>query len=204
MSGPGNANVHSLDALKDVRLALLAFGERTSSALGELRTKIDRTLAWLGEDRPLYWREQELRAYDGVASARIAYETCRMRTVGGRHSECIEEKVAFQRAKVRLEFCKHKVELVRKWTIEAGQQADEYRGRASPLLRRVDEELPNVMAMLSRMIDALEAYADIHTADAESAAVSLGSADDSRNQLPGGIHRRTGGRGSCRAVLTFL
>ncbi len=178
MAGPGNANVHSLDALKDVRLALLACGERTSSALGELRSKIDRTLAWLQQDRPMYWQEQERRAYDGVASARIAFETCRMRTVGGRHSECIEEKISFQRAKVRLEFCKHKIDIVRKWTIEAGRQADEYRGRSSPLQRRIDDELPNVVAMVSRMIDALEAYADIHTADAEVPPVSLGSTDD--------------------------
>ena len=178
MSGPGNANVHSVDALRDVRLALIAFAERVDSALGELRTKIDRTVAWLEQDRPMYWREAERRAYDGVASARIAYETCRMRTVGGRHSECIEEKVAFQRSKLRLEFCQRKIEVVRRWGAEAGSQVDEYRGRSSPLQRRVDEEVPTVIAMLSRMIDSLEAYADIQTADDQSPAVSLGSADN--------------------------
>ncbi len=183
MSGPGNANVQSVDALRDVRLSLIAFGERASSALGELRSKIDRTLAWLQQDRPMYWREQERRAYDGVASARIAYETCRMRTVGGRHSECIEEKVAFQRAKVRLEFCQHKIEVVLRWTIEAGRQVDEYRGRSGPLKRRIDEEIPNVVAMLSRMIDALEAYAEIRSAQVESTPVSLGSADEPRERI---------------------
>ncbi len=178
MSGPGNANVQSVDALRDVRLALIAFGERTSSALGELRSKIDRTMAWLEQDRPLYWREQERRAYDSVATTRIAYETCRLRTVGGRHSECIEEKIAHQRAKARLEYCKQKIEVVRRWNVEASRQIDEYRGRAAPLQRRVDEELPNVVAMLSRMIDALEAYADIGPATTDP-AISLDSAEDS-------------------------
>lgn len=178
MSGPGNANVQSVDALRDVRLALIAFGERTSSAMGELRSKIDRTMAWLEQDRPLYWREQERRAYDNVATTRIAYETCRLRTVGGRHSECIEEKIAHQRAKARLDYCKQKIEVVRRWNIEASRQVDEYRGRASPLQRRVDEELPNVVAMLSRMIDALEAYADIGPATTDP-AISLSSAEDS-------------------------
>lgn len=178
MSGPGNANVQSVDALRDVRLALIAFAERTSSAMGELRSKIDRTMAWLEQDRPLYWREQERRAYDNVATTRIAYETCRLRTVGGRHSECIEEKIAHQRAKARLEYCKQKIEVVRRWNIEASRQVDEYRGRASPLQRRVDEELPNVVAMLSRMIDALEAYADIGPATSEP-GISLNSAEDS-------------------------
>ncbi|MEI8379437.1 MAG: hypothetical protein WCJ09_04855 [Planctomycetota bacterium] len=175
MSG-GQANIQSLDALRDMRLALITYGERTENALGELRSKIDRTMAWLQQDRPIYWRDQERRAYDGVASARIAYETCRMRTVGGRHSECIEEKVAFQRAKHRLEFCQHKMEVVRRWNVEAGRQVDEYRGRTGPLQRFLEDELPKILAKLSRMIDAIEAYANIQSPDS-GAAITLGSTD---------------------------
>ena len=178
MAGSGNANVQSLDALRDLRLALIAFGERTGTALGELRSKIDRTMAWLEQDRPLFWREQERRAYDGVASARVGYETCRMRTVGGRHSECIEEKIALQRAKVRLERCQQKMEVVRRWNVEAGRQVDEYRGRSGPLQRFLEDELPNVLAMLSRMIAAIEAYANVQPAASGETVVSLGSADD--------------------------
>jgi hypothetical protein len=196
MPGPGNANVQSLDALRDVRLSLIAFGDRTDSALGDLRSKIDRTMAWLQQDRPMYWQEQERRAYDGVASARIAYETCRMRTVGGRHSECIEEKIAFAKAKVRLEFCKHKIEVVRRWTMEAGRQVDEYRGRSGPLKRLIDEEVPNVVAMLSRMIDALEAYAEINAAPVETTPVSLGSGDEPRERVESTEPSPTGNDGS--------
>lgn len=177
MPGSGSANVRSLDALRDVRLSLIAFGERTGTALSELRSKIDRTLAWLQQDRPLYWREQERKAYDGVASTRIAYETCRMRTVGGRHSECIEEKIAHQRAKLRLEFCKQKCEVVRRWTAEASQQSDEYRGRSGPLQRCLEEEVPNLIAALGRMIESIEAYADVRS-DNQTEAVSIGASED--------------------------
>lgn len=170
---PTNANVQSLDALRDVRLALIAFQEKAEGAMGALRTKIDRTLAWLEQDRPLYWREQERRAYDGVATARVAYDTCRLRTVGGRHPECIEEKVALHRAKERLEYCQKKVDAVRRWNIEAGSQADDYRGRSGPLQRLLDEDVPNVVARLGRMIDAIEAYAEVNTAPTETAAVNL-------------------------------
>lgn len=182
MSG-GQANIQSLDALRDMRVALITYGERTENALGELRSKIDRTMAWLQQDRPIYWRDQERRAYDGVASARIAYETCRLRTVGGRHSECIEEKVAFQRAKHRLEFCQHKIEVVRRWNIEAGRQVDEYRGRTGPLQRFLEDELPKILAKLSRMIDAIEAYANIQSPDRD-AAISLGSTDADDDEVP--------------------
>ncbi len=173
MPAPGNANVQSLDALRDLRLALVLFQEKAVSAMGSLRTKIDRTRAWLEQDRPLYWRDQERRAYDGVATARVAYDTRRLQTVGGRHPECIEEKIALQRARARLEFCQQKVDLVRRVNVEMGQQSDDYRGRSGPLQRSLDEDIPNVLAMLSRMIDAIEAYAAVGVLPDDSATVRL-------------------------------
>jgi len=184
MPGPGSANVQSIDAVRDVRLALMSFHERTNSALDELRTKIDRTMAWLEQDRPLYWRDQERRAYDRVATTRIAYETCKMKTVGGRHPECIEEKVAHQRAKERLELCKHKVEVVRRWCVEASRQVDEFRGRCSPLKTALEQDVPNMVAMLGRMINSLEAYAEVQERPSTGATVSLGSDDDSKTPEP--------------------
>lgn len=173
MSAPSHANVQSLDALRDVRVALILFQERASAALGSLRTKIDRTRAWLEQDRPLYWRDQERKAYDRVASARVAFDMCRLRTVGGRHPECVEEKVALQRAKARLEYCQNKVDVVRRVNVEVGQQSDDYRGRSGPLQRLLDEDIPNVLAMLSRMIEAIEAYAAVGVLSEDSASVPL-------------------------------
>src|SRR5580658_5149122 len=98
MPGLQGANVQSVDALKDVRAALIKFQERATTAMGDLRQKIDRTVAWLELDRPNYWKDQERRAYDLLASTRVALDTCRLRTVGGRKSDCIEEKKAFERA----------------------------------------------------------------------------------------------------------
>ena len=166
-----NANVRSLDALRDVRLALIAFRERASSALGSVRSKIDRTRAWLEQDRPIYWAEQERRAYDGGATARVGYETCKLRTVAGRHPECIEEKIALQKAKARLEYCQQKIVTVRRWVIEAGRQSDDYRGRAGALQRLLEEDIPNVLARVSRMIDALEAYAEVGSVSGGEAAI---------------------------------
>ena len=68
MSGPLSANVHSVDAIKDVRIALIQFQERATNAMGDLRQKIDRTVNWLELDRPNYWKEQERRAYDLVGA----------------------------------------------------------------------------------------------------------------------------------------
>lgn len=160
MAGSQGANIHSVDALKDVRTALIKFQERAATALGDLRQKIDRTVSWLELDRPSYWRDQELRAFDQVASARVSYETCRLRTVGGRRSDCIEEKKAFEKAKLRMEYVRQKQAAVRKWMVQAGREANEYRARTSTFQRTIENEVPLMIAQLGRMIDAIEAYSE--------------------------------------------
>lgn len=155
------ANVHSLDALKDVRAALIRFQERAETAMSELRQKVDRTVDWLELDRPAYWKDQERRAYDEVATARVAYETCRLRTTGGRHSDCIEEKKAFERAEARMEYVRQKQEVVRKWMVQAGREANEYRAKTSTFQRAIENDVPLMIAQVGRMIDAIEAYAEI-------------------------------------------
>lgn len=158
MSGPQSANVHSVESVKDVRAAMIVFLERANNAMGELRQKVDRAVAWVELDRPNYWREQERRAYDLVASTRVAFETCRLRTVAGHRSDCIEEKKAFERAKRRMDYVREKQETVRKWLVQAGREANEYRARTSTFQRTLENDVPAMIAQLGRMIDAIEAY----------------------------------------------
>ena len=173
------ANIHTVDALKDFRVALILFQERALTALGDVRQKIDRTVSWLEMDRPSYWRDQEHRAYDLLATTRIAYETCRLRTVGGRKSDCIEEKKAFERAKIRMEYVREKQLAVKKWMVQAGREANEYRARTSVFQRMLENEVPLLIAQMGRMIDAIEAYSEIQTtkADAASLTTSVPSTD---------------------------
>ena len=161
MPGPQSANVHSVDAIRDVRSALVTFQERATTAMGELRQKIDRTQAWLELDRPNYWRDQERRAYDLVASTRVGLETCRLRTVAGRRSDCIEEKKAFEKAKMRMEYVREKQQAVRKWMVQSGREANEYRARTSTFQRMLEHDVPQMIAQLGRMIDAIERYSEM-------------------------------------------
>ncbi|MFZ4470900.1 MAG: hypothetical protein ACOYOZ_16675 [Pirellula sp.] len=160
MSGSTSANVHSVEAIKEVRTALILFQERASTAMGDLRQKIDRTIAWLELDRPNYWQEQERRAFDLVASTRVALDTCRLRTVAGRRSDCIEEKKAFEKAKMRMEYVREKQQAVRKWMVQAGKEANEYRSRTSSFQRTLENDVPLMIAQLGRMIEAIEGYSE--------------------------------------------
>lgn len=186
MSDPGSANVQSVDAIKDVRTALIKFHERATSAMGDLRQKIDRTVSWLELDRPNYWREQERRAYDLVASTRVALETCRLRTVGGRKSDCIEEKKAFERAKMRMEYVREKQQAVRKWMVQAGRETNEYRSRTSTFLRALEQDVPLMIAQLGRMIDAIEAYSESQSFNPSSPPTTSSSTNPDTDSLDPG------------------
>ncbi len=155
MSG---ARVHSTEALTDVRAALIQFADRARNALASLRQETRRTLRWLQDEQPQYWQNELRRSFDRVASARIAYETCRMRTIAGHRSACIEEKVAAQRAQRRLEYVQEQIDVTRRWGLQAADQSNEFFGKIGPLERTLDYELPLMIALIDRMLTAIEAY----------------------------------------------
>ena len=153
--------------------------------MGDLRQKVDRTVAWLELDRPNYWQDQERRTYDLVASTRVALETCKLRTVAGRRSDCIEEKKAFERAKIRMEYVREKQQAVRKWMVQAGKEANEYRSRTSNFLRSLENDVPLMIAQLGRMIDAIERYSETNLVNASSPVVVSSSTEQQDDTDPG-------------------
>ena len=64
------AEVHSIEALKDFRVALALYGEDTLAALGAVEAEVRRTVHWLEQDRPVYWQEQIKRRREQVAAAK--------------------------------------------------------------------------------------------------------------------------------------
>jgi hypothetical protein len=154
------ARVQSSEVLATFRGGVIAFRERAQAALGSLRQETQRTLRWLEQEQPQYWQHQQRVGYDRVASARVAYETCRMRTVAGHRSACIEEQVALRRAKARLEYVQQQMEVVRRWSHQAGDQANEFFGKMNPLERMLEDDVVQMIASLERMILSIEAYAE--------------------------------------------
>lgn len=163
------AKVRSIDALVQFRAAVAAFQERALAALGSLRQETLRTLLWLEQEQPRYWAEQVRRGYDRVAETRTSYESCRLRTVAGHRSACLEELQALRKAQRRLAYCQEQLEIMRRWSQRARDQADEFFGQIGPLERSLDQDLPRLLATLEQMLLALEAYLSIETAGSFSA-----------------------------------
>lgn len=166
----GTANVRSIPAIRDFRAASQIFLDEAKAALDMIRMELQRAFEWIEHDRPQYWQMQQRRAFDLVAQTRTALETCLLRTVAGRQPSCIEEKQAHAAAKRRLEHCREQIERVKKWSIKLHHEANEFRGRMSGLQRVLEQDGPRLLALLQRLAEILEQYAEIPAGSLEEAS----------------------------------
>lgn len=156
-----SANLRSIEALHQFRAALIVFVDDASLAVQTMMMELQRSFEWVEREQPYYWNAQLKKAFDLVAQTRSSLETCRMRTVAGQRSSCIEEKQAFARAKRRLQDCQDQMKALRSWANQVRHDADEFRGRLAGLQTLLEADLPKAIALLEKAITILESYADI-------------------------------------------
>jgi hypothetical protein len=154
-----SANVRSLEAIRQFRVSVLKFAEEATAAVEMLRQQAHRGLEWIDQDRPAFWRNETRRCFDDVAEKRSHLAKRQQNSVGGRRPACIEEKNAMQRAKRRLDEAVAMNKSVRQWSVKIHRSADIYATRIARLDRLLVHDIPQLLALLERIITALEAYA---------------------------------------------
>ncbi|MCA8992354.1 MAG: hypothetical protein KDA88_10265 [Planctomycetaceae bacterium] len=155
------ANIRDIQVVREFRAAILEFIDEANSALEVMAMELQRAMAWVEQDRPHYWTNQIRRGFDQVAETRTSLNRCKMRTVAGQRSSCIEEKQAYEKAKQRLQHCQEQIETVKRWSVKLRHEGDEFRGRLAGLRRLIETEMPKACALLEKTAEILEAYADI-------------------------------------------
>lgn len=155
-----SAHVTSVDALKSWKRSLQKFAEETQQAIDSLQIETLRVEQWLAHDRPNYWKQQVRQAYDRVAATRVELMRCRMRKVGDRPPTCYEEQKAHQAAKLRLQHCQDMIQVIRRWSVKYQHDLNEYRGRIGKLENSLNGDVPKMLALMDRSIDALLRYVE--------------------------------------------
>jgi exonuclease VII large subunit len=176
MSTP--ANVHSLEAIDALRMALVSFIEQVSDALSELDAEMRRMLNWLEHDRPRYWRTQLRLSLDQVHQAQQALHRCLMFPIADERPSCREERVALKKAQARQAHCEQKIERVRHWQRSVQHELFEYQGRISQLVRLIEIDVPQAIGLLHKIVRRLEEYQSIRTADPSAAYNDVKLAQD--------------------------
>jgi 2-oxoglutarate dehydrogenase complex dehydrogenase (E1) component-like enzyme len=153
------ADVRSIEALKDFRAVLALYAEEAQGALGAVKMEARRTLNWLHHDRKTYWTEQVKRSREAVASARAEVARRRLAKTDEHTPAMSEQKELLRRAEARLRDAEMRIQLIRKW--EPALQLAVLELYAS--IRRIGDlsgtDVARASMLLGRLVDALEAYA---------------------------------------------
>jgi hypothetical protein len=152
------ASVHSIDALKDFRAALALYGDDTLEALGSVEAEVRRTVRWLHEDRPYYWQEQIKRRREKVAMARAEVFRRRLQQKPDYTPPMSEQMENLRKAEASLQDAEKRITLVRKWQPALKQAVLEYHASVQRLKDIAGGDVPRAVNLLTRLIDALEAY----------------------------------------------
>jgi hypothetical protein len=192
------AQVKSIGSLQSMTAALECFHADAASALDELDLEIRRALQWIGDDCRQYWKQEIRRSTERVVEAKLALEHAQMfRGDGERQGSCIEEKKVLEREKRRLQNAESKIEAVKHWSITLERTVNEYRAIRSQFANWLESDLPKAVAVMSRMIAALETYVRLGVGDphipialatltAATNEEKAASQDQTQDQIAGG------------------
>ena len=152
------ASVRSIDALKDLRVALALYGDDTLGAIGAVEAEVRRTLRWLQEERPAYWQDQIKRRREQVSMARAEVFKKNLQKRPDYNPPMSEQKENLRKAEASLMDAEKRLAAVKKWQPLFKQAVLEYHASVQRIKDISGGDVPRAVNVLSRMIDALEAY----------------------------------------------
>jgi hypothetical protein len=154
------ANVTSIDALRDFRVALRDYELAVRDVLDCLGVEVSRGVDWVTHDRSQYWPRQSRRAEQKLATARGELEMAQLASLKNENRSCLQEKKNVELATARLRHCEDQIRLVKRWRHLAEHGSQEHKGKVARLIHYLDSDIPRALAALDRMISSLEQYSE--------------------------------------------
>ncbi|MGQ0629327.1 MAG: hypothetical protein ACT4PL_14655 [Phycisphaerales bacterium] len=154
------AKVNSVDALKDYRQAVAVFVQEVSNALAEIDADMQRAVGWLRFEMLPRWRKELQTRQEQVIAARTERSRKELLSMADMPS-LVEERKKLDQAKRRVSEAEQKIENVKKWARAIDREVMLAKGQSQSIADAVGRDLPAAILRLTRMIDALEKYAQI-------------------------------------------
>nr|MBA2449882.1 hypothetical protein [Chloroflexota bacterium] len=149
-----SANIRSVQALEDLKGALVRFGADAQMALSAAAMEIRRALEWLAE-RQSYWQGEVCRRDGIVAGARAALTAC----LASGDREHPPSRGAYQAALVqaqrRLGEAQAELRKLKQWSAAIHDALASYQREAQRLDALLGGDLPRASALLGRKIATL-------------------------------------------------
>ncbi len=159
--------VTSLDELKRFRASLVQFAESGRNAVGIILSDLQRTRAWVEQDRLPFWLAEVRRRHKAMVAARDELHRKELSK-----KRCTEEIRAVERAKVRLREAEEKLQVVKRWASVIGREIDSRLGLIQQLDTLFDQEARKALSRVDGTVAAVESYLAVRTGSAEESASS--------------------------------
>lgn len=181
-----SANVNSFRALQEAKAALDMFIREAAAAVSEADSDLQRTLSWLEREALPHWERVIKQAQQEVEAARS--EFYRQQLIANPSTPtALQQRKAWDRAKVRLEEAYGKQKVVRSWLTQWEREGALYKGQMSALTEAITHDLPKATARLNRMVELLDQYAALRAPErAESAPPPATAAEAGEGGAPDG------------------
>lgn len=154
-----SANVQSIEALKEFRVALCKFVEAARVSLGEADADLQRHGFWLTEDRHRFWKSEIRRREEKFRQAKLVLlEKKLQKTATGGRPSCVDEEKALAMAQRKFEESQAKLANTTRWVRRLEEQVFQYKGLLQSCNHSLDNDVPNGLAWLDQMIESLEQY----------------------------------------------
>jgi hypothetical protein len=165
------AQVQSLSAIEDFRAALASFAHAAKSALESADVEVRRSVEWVSHRQLVFWKGELRRGEDAVASAKQDLHRARMSlTAFGHTPDCADQQAALAKAKARVAEAEQKIKNVQRWSLLLATEVDDYHGPARQLLAMLEGDTPRALALLDRLLRALEGYVAVKPPELASPA----------------------------------
>lgn len=115
-------------------------------------------MRWLEEKHPYYWQDQIKRRREQVAIARGEVFRKKLQKRAEYTPPMSEQKENLRKAEASLQDAEKRLAMVRKWQPIMRQAVLEYHASVQRLKDLAAADVPRAVLVLSRLIDALEAY----------------------------------------------
>ncbi len=174
-----SANVQSIQTLKDFKVAMVNFSEDARNALSGVDMDCRRMRDFLERDQLGYWQMQIKRRNEEVMQARADLHRRKITQQGSDAVSDTEQKEALREAMRRLRVAEEKVALIKRLIPQLHHAIAEYHSHSQPLGDHLTGGFERSLAVLERMILALESYVATQAPSAprmEPAASTSGAA----------------------------
>jgi len=151
------ANVRSLEAIREFRVALIKFIEKAKRSVATAESEVQRTSTWLSSTQPMHWTTEVRHANEKLSQAKNELARASLSQPDNPRGPTDQIRLVRKREEeIRISI--KRGEQTKRWSRKFEQQINEYRGAMTPLSSSLDGDLNKAMSILTKSIKSLEEY----------------------------------------------